>query len=131
MFGVSSFELLVIILIALVVLGPERLPKAIRMVTRLLSELRRVSTDLQRTINVEAYLQEQNSRPRQPAGKVKAPEASGDLSPGGKAASPEETGSADAAEAAAPLQAAGEEKTLPALSEEDPQTAEKAPEVRA
>lgn len=66
MFGVSPFELLVVLLLGLVALGPERLPKVMRLVMRLFSELRRVSVDLQRAVNLEGRLPD-TSRLRQQA----------------------------------------------------------------
>lgn len=62
MFGISSFELLIILLVAVVVLGPEKLPKIMRTVTKVMSEFRRVSTDLQRTMNAELTYQEQKEK---------------------------------------------------------------------
>jgi Tat protein translocase TatB subunit len=50
MFNVGGGELLVIMLVALIVLGPQRLPEAARTVGRVVSEVRRVSTGFQREI---------------------------------------------------------------------------------
>jgi sec-independent protein translocase protein TatB len=47
MFNVGGGELLVILLIALIVLGPQRLPEAARQVGRVVSEVRRVSSGFQ------------------------------------------------------------------------------------
>lgn len=47
MFNLTGSELVVILLIALVVLGPEKLPEAIRRAGRLYSELRRMSSGFQ------------------------------------------------------------------------------------
>lgn len=60
MFGLGGMEVLVILLVGVVVLGPERLPKVMRSVTKVMSEFRRISTDLQRTINSELHLEEYN-----------------------------------------------------------------------
>ena len=50
MFNVGGGELLVILLIALIVLGPQRLPEAARQVGRVVSEVRRVSSGFQNEI---------------------------------------------------------------------------------
>lgn len=47
MFNVGGPELLVILLIALIVLGPQRLPEAARTIGRVVSEVRRVSAGFQ------------------------------------------------------------------------------------
>ncbi len=48
MFNVGGGELLVILLVALIVLGPTKLPDAARQFGRVMSELRRLSTGFQR-----------------------------------------------------------------------------------
>lgn len=48
MFNLTGSELVVILLLALVVLGPEKLPGAIRQVGRVYRELRRISTGFQK-----------------------------------------------------------------------------------
>jgi len=50
MFNVGGPEVLVILLVALVVLGPEQLPKAVRSVGNVMAELRRMSNGFQEEI---------------------------------------------------------------------------------
>jgi sec-independent protein translocase protein TatA len=50
MFGIGLPELIVIFVLALLVLGPERLPEVARMVGRAYGQLRRASEEFQRTI---------------------------------------------------------------------------------
>ena len=47
MFNVGGGEILVILLVALIILGPQRLPDAARQVGKAMSELRRMSTGFQ------------------------------------------------------------------------------------
>ncbi|MDQ6698113.1 MAG: Sec-independent protein translocase protein TatB [Actinomycetota bacterium] len=47
MFNVGGPEVLVILLVALIVLGPDKLPKAVRSVGNVMSELRRMSGGFQ------------------------------------------------------------------------------------
>lgn len=62
MFGIGSTELLVILVVALIVLGPTSLAKVSRSLGKMVGEFRRVSTDFQRTLNVEAAEQEARER---------------------------------------------------------------------
>jgi Tat protein translocase TatB subunit len=48
MFGIGMTEMIVIFVIALVVLGPKRLPELARTLGRTLAEFRRTATDLRR-----------------------------------------------------------------------------------
>ena len=50
MFNIGGGELIVILLIALIVLGPQRLPDAARQVGKTMSELRRLSTGFQNEV---------------------------------------------------------------------------------
>lgn len=50
MFNVSGSELVIILLVALIVLGPDKLPDAIRKAGRVYGELRRMSTGFQAEI---------------------------------------------------------------------------------
>jgi len=49
-FNLTGSELVVILLLALVVLGPDRLPEAIRRVGRIYAELKRMSSGLEQEI---------------------------------------------------------------------------------
>ncbi len=59
MFGIGSTELLVILVVALLVLGPKNLPKIAHTLGRAMGEFRRVSTEFQRTLNTEIAFEEQ------------------------------------------------------------------------
>lgn len=50
MLGVGIFELLMIFVVALLVLGPDQLPKAVRSLAKILSEFRKTSEDLRLTV---------------------------------------------------------------------------------
>lgn len=69
MFGIGSTELLVILVVALIVLGPGSLARVSRSLGKMVGEFRRVSTDFQRTLNVEAA--EQEARERRAAREAK------------------------------------------------------------
>lgn len=59
MFGIGSTELLVILVVALLVLGPKNLPKIAHTLGRAMGEFRRVSTEFQRTLNTEIAFEEE------------------------------------------------------------------------
>lgn len=67
MFGIGSTELLVILLVALVVLGPKSLSGVSRSLGKALGEFRRVSTDFQRTLNAEVAREEEEEKQRSSA----------------------------------------------------------------
>ena len=46
MFGIGTGELLLLLVLALIVLGPERMPKAARDIGRVIGELRKTSDEL-------------------------------------------------------------------------------------
>jgi sec-independent protein translocase protein TatA len=50
MFGIGLPELLLILVLGLLILGPQRLPEVARTVGRLYGQLRRASEEFQRTI---------------------------------------------------------------------------------
>lgn len=64
MFGIGSTELLVILLVALIVLGPRSLAGFSRKLGKFIGEFRRVSTDFQRALNVEAAQEEAREEER-------------------------------------------------------------------
>jgi sec-independent protein translocase protein TatB len=72
MFNVGGGELLVILLVALIVLGPSRMPEAARTVGKVVGEIRRISTGFQREIR-EAFDESDDKSPR---GKESTPLAS-------------------------------------------------------
>ena len=67
MFGIGSTELLVILVVALIVLGPKSLANVSRTLGKVMGEFRRVSTDFQRTLNAEAEEEEQKNRKKEAA----------------------------------------------------------------
>lgn len=54
MFGIGSTELLVILVVALIVLGPKSLASISKTLGKMMGEFRRASTDFQRALNIEA-----------------------------------------------------------------------------
>lgn len=62
MFGIGSTEILVILLVALIVLGPSKLPDVAKSIGKALGEFRRVTTDVKRTIEMEAEAAEQKAK---------------------------------------------------------------------
>ena len=60
MFEVDFSELIVIAVVALVVIGPERLPRVARMAGALLGRLQRYASDVKAEVNREIQLDEMN-----------------------------------------------------------------------
>ncbi len=86
MFGIGTTELLVILAIALVVLGPKRLPELARSLGRGLAEFRRASTDLRREfldVSEEARSDPPTAAPAAPAVEEKREDEKATGSSGG------------------------------------------------
>ena len=58
MFGIGMGELIVILVIALLVVGPKRLPELARALGRGLSEFRKAANEVRNTIDTEIDLQD-------------------------------------------------------------------------
>jgi len=92
MFGIGMTELLVIMAIALVVLGPKKLPELARSLGKGLAEFRRASSDLHREF-LDVDQPPPASAPAPPAVAAATPaSAPAAAPPGAPAASPETKG---------------------------------------
>ena len=54
MFGIGLPELLLILALALIVLGPDKLPQLARQIARYIGELKRASEELKSQLNIES-----------------------------------------------------------------------------
>ena len=76
MFGPLGFpELIFILVLALLIFGPKRLPEIGRTIGRGMAEFRKASTELKRTINTELALDEPVVPPVRPWSEPAAPAA--------------------------------------------------------
>lgn len=98
MFGIGSTELLVILVVALIVLGPKSLASVSRTLGKAMGEFRRVSTDFQRTLNAESAEADIREKAAEQRRKAAAEGAAGN-SPAESA--PATAGAPDASPAAA------------------------------
>lgn len=106
MFGpLGAMEIVFILVLALLVFGPRRLPEVGRTVGKALGEFRRATNDLKRSVNAELALEEERPLARRPS----APRVAG-------------TAGAGAATLAAPRPAAGTEPRAPAGGQLGPPT---------
>ena len=53
MFGIGTTEILVILLVALIVIGPSKLPEIAKTLGKAFSEFKRVTSDVKKTIDKE------------------------------------------------------------------------------
>ncbi|WP_300157893.1 Sec-independent protein translocase protein TatB [Solidesulfovibrio sp.] len=62
MFGIGSTELLVILVVALIVIGPSKLPDIMRTLGKGMAEFRRMSTDVKSTLEAEVERADREQR---------------------------------------------------------------------
>jgi len=75
MFGIGTTELMVILVVALVVLGPKKLPQVARSLGKAFGEFKRVSTDVKRTIDVEVDRLERDEKDKKSKEELRAEDA--------------------------------------------------------
>lgn len=125
MLGSIGFpEILMILVIALLIFGPKKLPEVGRTIGKGLAEFRRASSDLKRSVNAELALDD-DERPATPRRPAVANRALGDGSPSGPGYGP------DAATAPAPPALETPENTAARGSLETTDAPEGAPEGEA
>ncbi|HDR46187.1 MAG TPA: twin-arginine translocase subunit TatB [Geoalkalibacter subterraneus] len=107
MFGIGMPELLLILGLALIVIGPKKLPDVAKALGRGMAEFKRATEDLKNTINTESQVAETRER-LQREGKIKVPGAQAD---GEDGAAPEDSSAdkVDEKQDAAAEQAAGKD----------------------
>lgn len=74
MMSIGTSEILVVLVIGLIVLGPERLPKVAKSVARMYRELRKYAEDVRRDLSKEMTLDDTPSTPYKRNSSSEAPD---------------------------------------------------------
>jgi sec-independent protein translocase protein TatB len=74
MMSIGTSEILVVLVIGLIVLGPERLPKVARSVARMYRELRKYAEDVRRDLSKEMILDDTSPTRSKPMSSTEAPD---------------------------------------------------------
>lgn len=120
MFGIGTPELVVIIIVGLIILGPNKLPEIMKSVGKGIAEFRRMSTDVKRTLETEIDRADQERRKEEAKRELfpdGVPEDKPRTAEAAPAASPAPTDGAARTAATAP--AAGADATITSYPHED------------
>jgi len=80
MFGIGTTEILIILVVALIVIGPKKLPDVARTLGKALGEFKRMSSDVKRTIDLESERAEETQRTVQAEKELFPPKEATDTS---------------------------------------------------
>lgn len=86
MFGISMWELALILVVALIVLGPRQLTETAKVVGKLYRELQRMTSDLRSNIDLDLSSSSSSYNPPPPQYQPPMPDS---LEPGGKKTGPD------------------------------------------
>lgn len=75
MFGIGMSEMLIILAVALLVFGPQKLPEIAKSIAKGLKELRRAGDDLRSSVNFDLDDDKPARRPPRPLAKTEPPAA--------------------------------------------------------
>jgi len=62
MFGIGTGELVIILIVALIAIGPQKLPEIAKTVGRAMGELKRATRDIQDELRLDDLLKEDDDR---------------------------------------------------------------------
>ncbi|WP_291327335.1 Sec-independent protein translocase protein TatB [Desulfovibrio sp. UCD-KL4C] len=72
MFGIGTTELIVILVVALIIIGPQKLPELIKNLGRGLSEVKKMSNDVKSTLDAEVTAADNERQAKEDRAKEEA-----------------------------------------------------------
>lgn len=106
MFGIGGNEIIIIVFVALLLFGPDKLPQAARTIGRFMREFKRYQAMMESTFRAEMYMAENEAKPDKSDPYKKAREyreMAGVVAPGETPAAPDESGQSDETDEDAPI----------------------------
>lgn len=73
MFGLGFGEMVVIVILAILVVGPERLPTLLKTVGGAMRQMRQASRDIRSTVGLDELMTLDDPQPKRPVARVKPP----------------------------------------------------------
>jgi sec-independent protein translocase protein TatB len=98
MFSLGTTEILVILVVALLIIGPSKLPEVARTLGKGMAEFRRMSSDVKKTVDLESKLSDMERQEQSKESDAAITDSGGDSDQEAEGRQPPEHGESDGSE---------------------------------